>query len=169
MGSGVTCPHCLFSAIRFEFRFTDAGESNSVKKALAELRQRIRPLPANLLAKALQNADSYGMRLLQYRVAEVCDAARERDAARTAALHHSAYLWLKYSDDATVVAEERQQAIRAFEAAAQPSKSRRPKDLYWTYLAGELRRCAGDTNGAVAWLDEAVRLAGPPGNQFEPG
>jgi hypothetical protein len=165
----IMCPHCLFSAIPSEFRFTDAGESNAVGKALAELRQRMRPLPQAVRTKALQNADYYGVELLQYRIAEVCDAARPPDAVRKASLHHSAYLWLKYADDPAVVAEERQQAIRAFEAAAQPAKPRRPKDLFWTYLAGELRRCAGDTNGAIALLDDAVRLAGAPGTQFEPG
>ena len=165
----IMCPHCLFSAIPSEFRFTDATESNAVAKALADLRQRIRPLPEALRARALQNGDDYGVELLQYRVAQVCDAARQPDAARTAALYHSAYLWLKYGDDAAVVAEERQQAIRAFEAAAQPVKGRPPSDPYWTYLAGEVRRCAGDTNGALAWLEEAVRLAGAPGKEFALG
>src|SRR5262245_27582402 len=47
------CPHCLFSAIPSEFELKDASESNAVRKALAELRQRIRPVPGTVRAKAL--------------------------------------------------------------------------------------------------------------------
>lgn len=165
----LTCPHCLYSALPSEFRFTEFGESNAVWKALTELRQRIRPLPEPLQLEALQNADYWGVEFLRYRIAEVCDAAREPDPVRTAELRHASYLNLKYVEDAALVAGERSRAIEAFEIAARPTHPRRSNDLYWTYLAGELRRCAGDTNGAMASLDEAVRLAGGPSAEFKKG
>ncbi len=143
----------------------DAAESNSVRTALAALRQRIRPAAADIITNAIGTADEYCVRVLRYRIAELCDSRRHPDPARTATLHHSGYLRLKSGDYPDVVSDERRQAIAAFQSAARSTQPGLPKKLHWTYLAGELLRCAGETNEAVAWLEDAERLPEPPGTE----
>ncbi len=162
----LSCPRCLYSALPSDLGSLDEETRRRIQTVLASLPQGVRPLPPSIRRAALHGGRwrTLASESLLHRVAEQCEAARAPDPDRAAGLAYSAYVIAKAAGDEQVLREERWQAIRAFErAASEPVRRRSERHVLWLYLAGELRRSAGDTNGAVTRLEEAARLAEPTG------
>ncbi|MDB6027613.1 MAG: hypothetical protein JWM68_3836 [Verrucomicrobiales bacterium] len=160
-----TCPYCLFTALPEGFERLETNEAVAVRQALKDLSKRVKRLPQMEQFQTTDGTSDSLLKLMEYRVAEVCDSMRKKDLARSAELAFAEYRISKYYpvlENFTLVTTSRLRATTSIEAALTGNAWTNRDKAFWTYLSGELRRCNGDVEGAVRRLDEAANSSACP-------
>jgi hypothetical protein len=151
----ITCPHCLYSALKMEP--LSAAAKRRIVAALKRLPEGLSPIdPAAGTPGGMERPSPSALEAtVQFQIAELCHAQVEREPDRDTSFALLAYYRAAPGKEKAAATQRAITALRAvlvdeFVAKQSPAK---------VYLLGELQRRAGQTKEAVATLTLAAQLA----------